>query len=112
MLLTDRIEFEIKPQVRDLANHVEVKTLTKDSTLVVNENGEYALAKIVRRSYDVEGDHEVWTVAIANNTGAVLPVTGGPGTVAYTFGGLAIMIAISLMYGLNMRRKREKGGLN
>lgn len=43
--------------------------------------------------------------------GLELPEAGGPGTAAYTFGGLAV-IAVGLMYGLSMRRKREKGGLN
>lgn len=61
-------------------------------------------------SYD-DNNEELWILAITNDTGAELPVTGGPGTAAYTFGGLAMIIAVSLMYGLNMRRKRGKGGL-
>lgn len=112
MLLTDRIEFTIEVKGRDLANHVEVTTVTP---LVVKKQDAYDLATSAGRSYDVEekdGDsHEVWTLAITNDTGAELPVTGGPGTAAYTFGGLAMIIAVSLMYGLNMRRKREKGGM-
>ncbi len=50
-------------------------------------------------------------IFISNSMGVVLPEAGGPGTAAYTFGGLAV-IAVGLMYGLNMRRRREKGGLN
>lgn len=50
-------------------------------------------------------------IVISNSMGIELPEAGGPGTVAYTFGGLAV-IAVGLMYGLSMRRKREKGGLN
>lgn len=116
MLLTDRIEFTIEVKGRDLANHVEVTPTTPTVTpLVVKKQDAYDLATSAGRSYDVEekdGDsHEVWTLAITNDTGAELPVTGGPGTAAYTFGGLAMIIAVSLMYGLNMRRKREKGGM-
>lgn len=50
-------------------------------------------------------------IIVSNSMGLELPEAGGPGTVAYTFGGLAV-IAVGLMYGLSMRRKREKGGLN
>lgn len=50
-------------------------------------------------------------IIISNSMGIELPEAGGPGTAAYTFGGLAV-IAVGLMYGLGMRRKREKGGLN
>lgn len=79
------------------------------------ENGGWTAVKPeeAQRQYSIDEDGNiVWTLAITNNTGAELPVTGGPGTAAYTFGGLAMIIAVSLMYGLNMRRKREKGGLN
>lgn len=84
---------------------------------ITDENGNLKGWKAVKpesgkRPYSIDGDGILWTLAITNNTGAELPVTGGPGTVAYTFGGLAMIIAVSLMYGLNMRRKREKGGLN
>ncbi len=50
-------------------------------------------------------------IIVSNSMGLELPEAGGPGTAAYTFGGLAV-IAVGLMYGLSMRRKREKGGLN
>lgn len=48
-------------------------------------------------------------ITVLNSTGIALPETGGPGTAMYTLGGLAI-IATSLVYGLSMRRKKEKGG--
>lgn len=51
------------------------------------------------------------TIIITNSTGFELPETGGPGTTMYTLGGLAA-IATSLVYGLSMRRKKEKGGRN
>lgn len=63
-------------------------------------------------SMSMEKDSEgLYVVEITNSTGAILPEAGGPGTSAYTFGGLAMIIAVSLMYGLNMRRKRGKGGM-
>ena len=51
------------------------------------------------------------TITVLNTAGIILPETGGPGTTVYTFGGLAMIIAVGLMYGLNMRRKRGKGGM-
>ncbi len=48
-------------------------------------------------------------VPIYNSTGILLPETGGSGIMMYTLGGFAV-IAASLMYGLSMRRKKEKGG--
>ncbi len=51
----------------------------------------------------------ICVLKIYNSKGITLPETGGPGTVMYTLGGLAV-VATSLMYGLSMRRKKEKGG--
>ena len=92
----------------------------EDGNIVRDENGKpepvityvkYDSAKD-EFQYSTDENGKYWTLAVVNNTGAELPVTGGPGTTAYTFGGLAMIIAVSLMYGLSMRRKREKGGLN
>ena len=64
-----------------------------------------------------------WQVSYMNNSGISsgnitvinkkkesdysIPETGGAGTIIYTFGGAALM-ALSLMYGLGMKRKKER----
>ena len=50
----------------------------------------------------------VYQIRIPNSSGLALPSTGGPGTIAYTFGGLALLAA-GLVYGLSMKRKQERG---
>ncbi len=55
-------------------------------------------------------DDGAYVIEIANTKGTPLPETGGPGTIMYTLGGFAV-IAASLMYGLSMRRKKRKGGM-
>lgn len=57
---------------------------------------------------ELEGDDQK-IISVSNSTGYALPETGGSGTTMYTLGGFAV-IAASLMYGLSMRRKKEKGG--
>lgn len=47
------------------------------------------------------------TLTVANHTGSELPKTGGRGTFLYTMGGMLLMAA-SLLCGLNQRRRREK----
>lgn len=108
MLLAEPIEFEVSVVLGDLGNRVEVHS---EKLVIPDENGNYIEPGRDDQKYSVEGKEEIWTLAITNDTGVELPVTGGPGTMAYTFGGLAMIIAVSLMYGLNMRRKRGKGGL-
>lgn len=61
------------------------------------------------RKTDESTGKVICVLKIYNSKGITLPETGGPGTVMYTLGGLAV-VATSLMYGLSMRRKKEKGG--
>ena len=59
-------------------------------------------------SIDSQLDEDGYTVIrICNKTGYQLPSTGGPGTILYTLGGIAIL-AIGLLYGFSMRRMRER----
>lgn len=47
------------------------------------------------------------TLTVVNHAGSELPMTGGRGTLLYTMGGLLLMAA-SLLCGLNQRRRRER----
>lgn len=48
------------------------------------------------------------TIVIKNKAGVALPNTGGSGTQLYTLSGL-LLLAVALMYGLVLRRRREGG---
>ena len=47
-------------------------------------------------------------LAIANTPGQSLPNTGGSGTLPYTLGGIALIMASALMYGFRMRRRERR----
>ena len=47
-------------------------------------------------------------IYISNPSGAVLPNSGGPGTLLYTLGGLMLIMASALMYGFRMRRGERR----
>lgn len=48
------------------------------------------------------------TVSIKNQPGTALPMTGGSGTLPYTLGGIALIMASALMYGFGMRRRERR----
>ncbi|MBR3251093.1 MAG: LPXTG cell wall anchor domain-containing protein, partial [Erysipelotrichaceae bacterium] len=54
------------------------------------------------------GDTPIYTVTIKNTPGAILPNTGGFGTLPYTLGGLMLVMASALMYGFRMRRRERR----
>jgi LPXTG-motif cell wall-anchored protein len=49
-----------------------------------------------------------YTFTINNNTGVQLPMTGGSGTLPYTLGGIALIMAAALMYGFRLRRRERR----
>ena len=76
--------------------------------ITVNTNG-VAFADGKGGSVTGSGNDGEYKIYIDNSAGIELPETGGPGVMAYTFGGLALM-ATALVYGFSMRRKRGRGG--
>ena len=47
-------------------------------------------------------------VVVYNTPGTPLPHTGGPGALAYTLGGLVLLIASAVMYGFRRRHKERR----
>ena len=87
--------------------------LSEPIRITVNGNGVSAQRGTTGEAITVTPDKgtgsTVYVLEIFNSKGIMLPETGGSGTEVYTLGGLAV-IAASLMYGLGMRRRKEKGG--
>ncbi len=54
---------------------------------------------------DADGNY---VVHVTNNSGYELPNTGGSGTLPYTLGGIALIMASALMYGFRMRRRERR----
>ena len=53
-------------------------------------------------------DGLTYTVTVTNSAGVELPMTGGSGTLPYTLGGIALIMASALMYGFRMRRRERR----
>ena len=49
-----------------------------------------------------------YLITVSDPSGAVLPNTGGSGTLPYTLGGIALIMASALMYGFRMRRRERR----
>ena len=47
-------------------------------------------------------------LTVYNDPGKTLPNTGGSGTLPYTLGGIALIMASALMYGFRMRRRERR----
>lgn len=58
-----------------------------------------------------DGTEREWNGEIVNNAYYALPETGGPGTLGYTLGGLAVMAGAFWIYK-NQKGKRGRDGLN
>ena len=54
------------------------------------------------------GDTPTYTITVKNTPGTALPNTGGSGTLPYTLGGIALIMASALMYGFRMRRRERR----
>lgn len=64
---------------------------------------------LIEEKTDAQGlTYYYYTVTVNNSTGVVLPNTGGSGTLPYTLGGIALIMASALMYGFRMRRRERR----
>ena len=85
-----------------LTNAVNVEVLT---------TGVSARLGDTTTQYTVTGDgteQSPYVVVITNSGGKELPMTGGSGTLPYTLGGIALIMASALMYGFRMRRRERR----
>ena len=57
---------------------------------------------------DATYENDVYTITVRNSTGVTLPNTGGSGTLPYTLGGIALIMASALVYGFRMRRRERR----
>ena len=49
-----------------------------------------------------------YILLVTNSAGEELPMTGGSGTLPYTLGGIALIMASALMYGFRVRRRERR----
>lgn len=94
------VETVTPPGYNTLKDHVEI-VVTASGVTAQYENKPLTVEKTE------DEDAVVYTLAIANSSGYVLPETGGFGTKMFTLCGL-LLVAVAL-YGYVMRRKKERG---
>ena len=84
--------------------------LTSHAVITVGANGvtymqsEYSGGIPQNATYE----NDVYTITVRNSTGVTLPNTGGSGTLPYTLGGIALIMASALVYGFRMRRRERR----
>ncbi len=91
-----------------LAEPVEIYIRLADGdpgyTVSYNQTGYSASSGAGNISPDTDG---AYLITVSNPSGAELPMTGGPGTLIYTLGGMLIMAA-ALMYGFGNKRAERR----
>ncbi len=100
IILTKHIYFQV---YRDTEDGVVKARLTDEAGTALDSPADMAAI-----DDPGTGDTPAYTITVKNTPGAVLPNTGGPGTLPYTLGGLMLIIASALMYGFRMRRKERR----
>ena len=89
--LPDPIEIKVTPDAQTEADKVTAKY--GDTSLVVEKEA---------------GQTLIYLVTVSNTPGVELPDTGGSGTLIYTLGGLALIMASAIVYGFRLRRGERR----
>ena len=88
-----------------LTSHIDFEVYKDGTALAVKLAEGTTGAKIEKSGTE---DAPVYTVIVENTPGEALPNTGGSGTLPYTLGGIALIMASALMYGFRMRRRERR----
>ena len=88
-LLTDAVEFTVRKD-----GTLEYST---GSNLDYSEGGSF---------YELK-DKDGFGIYINNDSGAVLPMTGGPGTLSYELAGIVLVISAALIYSIKSKRRKN-----
>ena len=107
--------FEIKSLIPGDYKLVEITppngyiVIEKETYFKVNEAGSAHIIELANGTTNalVSGTNDN-TVSIKNTPGQALPNTGGSGTLPYTLGGIALIMASALIYGFRMRRRERR----
>ena len=86
-----------------LAGDMYFKTVNGTVTITDQDGNEKTYEDF---TMDTEGG--VIVLKLKNHPGQELPMTGGPGTLLYTLGGLMMILASAMMYGFRMRRGERR----
>lgn len=65
---------------------------------------------LTNTAVDPDSENVIVYFRVANNSGYVLPSTGGTGAFIYTLGGLMLIITSALVYGFRVRRRERRFG--
>ena len=95
------VETATKPGYNLLTSHVVITVAANGVTYMQSE---YSGGIPQNATYK----NDVYTITVRNSTGVTLPNTGGSGTLPYTLGGIAFILASALMYGFRMRRRERR----
>lgn len=91
-----------------LTNKIYFNVNADGTVTLSDEDGETDGVSYDNAAVSNPPDAEVGTVTISNEPGSALPNTGGSGTLPYTLGGIALIMASALMYGFRMRRRERR----
>ena len=91
-----------------LTNKIYFNVNADGTVTLSDEDGETDGVSYDNAAVSNPPDAEVGTVTISNEPGSALPNTGGSGTLPYTLGGIALIMASALMYVFRMRRRERR----
>ncbi len=80
------------------------KLLTEDVVITIDSRG-VTYGSSSTPATVIDG---IYTIIVSDTSGAELPMTGGPGTLIYTLGGMLLMASAALMYGFRNKRAERR----
>jgi len=100
--------YEITPPTGFAAPKDPVK-ITVTANSVMYSQKDYNAGQTMTATLASSGnDPPALTIYVANQTGILLPHTGGSGTLLYTLSGLVLMCIAVLTLGIELKRKRRE----